>query len=152
MRKRPAEERFWEKVTKGRGCWEWTAGKIPTGYGHFRFGDRQAGAHIFSWELHYPSKKIGKLCVLHRCDNPGCVNPKHLFLGTHADNAKDRDKKSRQAKGVKQGNSKLTESQVLKIYKDPRSHRKIASDFRLSQVHVSRIKRGATWAHLTKHF
>lgn len=96
------EERFWPKVNKegafhspelGR-CWEWTASTIHTGYGRFSIGARSIASHRASWQFAYGPIPEG-LCVLHRCDNPPCCNPEHLFLGTHADNAQDREAKQR---------------------------------------------------------
>jgi hypothetical protein len=93
--------RFWNKVNKKdkNKCWEWQAGKSNR-YGAFKINGRTIGAHIFSWEIHNGKIPDG-LFVCHKCDNPGCVNPDHLFLGTNKDNCDDRDKKKRQAYGEK---------------------------------------------------
>lgn len=92
------EERFWPKVAK-RGpdeCWEWTASRTPQGYGKIgrRKGESPAIASRVSWEMHNGPIPDG-LHVLHRCDNPPCVNPAHLFLGTNADNQRDMRAKGR---------------------------------------------------------
>lgn len=86
---------FWSRVARvaGAGCWEWTGGKSG-GYGTVRAGGRSAKAHRVAWELTFGAPAEG-LCVLHRCDNPGCVRPDHLFLGTLDDNNKDRAAKGR---------------------------------------------------------
>ena len=89
--------RFWSKVDKqgpihpvcGQ-CWIWIAGKYSTGYG--QHGNYRA--HRYSWNLYYGEIPVG-VFVLHRCDNPACVNPKHLFLGTHQDNMDDMNAKGR---------------------------------------------------------
>jgi HNH endonuclease len=96
--KRSLEERFWEKVDK-RGpdeCWEWTGGRFGPGYGALS-RDRESGpapAHRLSYEFAYGPIHDG-LHVLHRCDNPPCVNPAHLWAGTHDDNMADRHAKGR---------------------------------------------------------
>jgi len=94
--------RFWPKVQKSDGCWLWLAGVNRQGYGKFTFSDDKKhtiGAHRMSYILAHGEIPAGK-DVLHRCDNPPCVNPDHLWLGTIADNMKDKVAKGRQAKGV----------------------------------------------------
>lgn len=113
---RPLEERFWEKVSKGEGCWEWTAGRHTQGYGMIVIERRNTPAHRVSYELaHGPIPD--SLHVLHKCDNPPCVRPDHLFLGTHADNMRDARNKNRLVahRGSKHGCAKLTEKQIGKI-------------------------------------
>ena len=154
--KRTLEQRFWAKVDSGNACWEWTAGKIK-GYGQIQVNGKQKLAHRISWELHNgPIPK--NLCVCHHCDNPGCVNPDHLFLGTQKDNMRDKLKKARQVKeqpkqrGEKHHNVKLAEEQVRvikRLYGAPGiSQRRLADIFGVSQVQIGRIVRGKTWAHL----
>jgi hypothetical protein len=88
--------------------------------------------------------------VLHRCDNPPCINPEHLFLGTQADNNADRDAKGRcrVAHGEKQHAAKLTQAQVLAIREDRRSQRKIAAAYHVNQGTISSIKLRKTWRHV----
>ncbi|MGJ0510229.1 MAG: HNH endonuclease signature motif containing protein [Methylocystis sp.] len=92
---RSPEVRFWEKVIRGDGCWEWTAAKSVRGYGTFglRKG-KMVPAHRMSWELTYGKIPDG-LIVCHHCDNPECVRPDHLFLGTYSDNTQDMIRKGR---------------------------------------------------------
>ena len=86
-------KRFWAKVNKSGGCWIWTAQNV-NGYGRIRINKKLILAHRFVWEM--VNGLIPKdLDVLHSCDNPSCVNPKHLWVGTHQDNMDDRDKKGR---------------------------------------------------------
>lgn len=94
-------ERFWKKVTKQpNGCWEWQGWKDPDGYGMFRYACRKdTKAHRFS-VMHLAGSDIKGKVVCHRCDNPGCVNPDHLFVGTQLDNIKDCFNKNRQ-RGIK---------------------------------------------------
>jgi hypothetical protein len=90
------KQRFWDKVgvANAQGCWPWIGAKMYYGYGKIRNHYKTVGAHRVSYELN-----VGKIpdgyCVLHKCDNPECVNPDHLFLGTQADNLKDMFKKGR---------------------------------------------------------
>lgn len=88
------EERFWTKVIKADNCWKWIGSKYPNGYGYIYYNKNHIGSHRVSWEIHngiIPDK----MCVLHKCDNPNCINPKHLFLGTMSDNTKDMVSKHR---------------------------------------------------------
>lgn len=88
-------DRFWKYAVVGMDCWGWAASTAPKGYGCLGLGGGRVGrAHRVSYELHYGPIPDG-LHVLHTCDNPGCVNPAHLRLGTNADNVADRQAKGR---------------------------------------------------------
>ena len=116
QRFKPISERFFDYVNKSDGCWEWIGGKNDLGYGRFRVGYETRQAHRVSWVLH-----IGKiprnLFVLHRCDNPSCVNPDHLFLGTAQHNSDDKFQKGRDRVhiGSEKRLSKLHENDIPTI-------------------------------------
>lgn len=101
-RRTPLEARFWSRVRKlESGCWEWTGCRYGAGYGVIGRGGFRGGqtpAHRVSWMIHRGDIPDG-LLVCHTCDNPPCVNPDHLFLGTHTDNAHDAKRKGRLSNG-----------------------------------------------------
>lgn len=115
--KKPAMlERFWAKVKKGGpdDCWTWTGSTSARGYGQTSFGGFSMFAHRVSWMIHF-GPIPADMYVLHRCDNPPCINPNHLFLGTNQDNYDDRDAKGRVAHGERAAKAKLTAAQVMDI-------------------------------------
>ena len=102
------EERFWKYVDKADGCWNWSGTKRPDGYGVLGAGGRSAGlvrAHRLSWRLHNGEIPNG-MFVCHHCDNPGCVNPVHLFLGSAKENNADMRLKGRGSNPPKQCGSR----------------------------------------------
>jgi hypothetical protein len=117
------EARFWAKVYKFSeakgGCWIWTGSEHHFGHGAFSYFENgkkvQIYASRYSWELHYGKLSSPVVFVCHKCDNPRCVNPEHLFIGLTQDNTKDRDEKGRTAhpKGEQNAMSKVTEKDVL---------------------------------------
>ena len=150
------EERFWSKVDiRGSDdCWEWLAGKTSAGYGEITRGRVCEGtiyAHRYSWELRYGSIP-GGLHVCHHCDNPGCVNPAHLFLGTDADNMKDCVEKGRSNRGQRNGQAKLTNDQVLSIRKEYAkgyiAQEKLARKYNVKRQAISKIVRREAWTHI----
>lgn len=90
-----ARVRFWDKVQTGRECWEWTASRKPAGYGQISIHGKIRYAHRVAWEIFYEESLPAGVQVLHKCDNPPCVRPSHLFKGTHQDNMDDRESKGR---------------------------------------------------------
>lgn len=108
---RPLEERFWENVEKTQTCWLWKGNKHPRGYGKIWDKDKCLMTHRLSLVIH--GKQLSPWCVvMHTCDNPSCVNPDHLQIGSHRDNQIDKVIKGRQAKGSSQGHSILTDIEV----------------------------------------
>lgn len=144
------QERFEEKFAKSdNGCWMWTASKNQDGYGKFVFSGRLQKAHRVAWTLYVGEIPDG-MCILHRCDNRYCVNPTHLFMGTKADNARDRDSKGRGAclSGEKHWRSKLTDEQVKTIRERRNSGAlttDLAKDFGMSQQAISDIVLYRNW-------
>ena len=142
-----SEERFWHKVKKTDGCWEWLAHKDKDGYGNFKVKGKTVSAHRFSYELHTGEIPQG-LFVLHKCDNPSCVNPDHLFLGTHQDNMNDMVNKDRSDHGEKVNTAKLSEMKVREIvkrFKDGLRNVDIAREYGVTRQNVRSIRLGRTW-------
>lgn len=153
-------ERFWKKVNKsGRvvrpelgHCWEWTACLYHDGYGSLgvKRGGRNttARAHRISWELERGPIPTN-LQVLHTCDNRRCVNPDHLFLGTHEQNMSDKVAKGRQDRGEFHGRCKLTHSQVDEIRARYAAgdvlYRELAIEYKISKGQVGMIVRKENW-------
>lgn len=137
------------------GCWEFTGSKTA-GYGSLKlpeiYGNFKILAHRLAW-VAFKGENIPKgLFVCHRCDNPPCFNPDHLFLGTQEDNLNDCSAKGRTMTGSLNGNSKYTEEQmdtVLDLLRRGYRGTAISEATGISRTHVSRIKRGYTWKHLT---
>lgn len=133
------------------GCWEWTGSRHEQGYGRYRQGDRIAKAHRVSYEIHKGPIPDG-LFVLHRCDNPACVNPDHLFLGTHDDNMADMVAKGRARTNKRSGllnpAAKITpaEAEEIRRLRGRATQAQIARRFGVSQQLVSCIQTGKNWA------
>ncbi|HEY1248627.1 MAG TPA: HNH endonuclease [Nitrososphaera sp.] len=137
----PKQKDFWSYVNKGEPdeCWEFTGGKVGgTGYGKYRFNGWTERAHRVAWE-----KVIGPIpkgmLVLHRCDNPPCCNPAHLFLGTTADNVRDRTEKGRWKGGAPKKLTNEQEKEITELYSSGLTQREIANMFNVSQDTISRI-------------
>lgn len=140
------------RVSAETGCVEWTGPFTHYGYGRIRIEwkdepRRSFLAHRVAWEQAHGPIPEG-MCVLHRCDNPPCANPEHLFLGTDADNVRDMHEKRRdRCRGEEHGAHKLTDAEVVAIreaYTGGESHRSIARRYGVSQSHISKIMLGKT--------
>jgi HNH endonuclease len=133
-------DRFWSKVDRSGGavtCWPWTGWKRG-GYGRLRVeGRKQVSAHRFVWETVHGTIPDG-LGVLHRCDNPCCCNPKHLFLGTPLDNARDRDAKGRGGWWKNSGDSSFSRRHPERLARGDRNG---------SRTHPERLARGDLSGH-----
>lgn len=153
--------RFWWKTNKNGPihpvhgqCWQWNGSTTDRGYGQFCVNYQNLRTHRWAYE-EFVGKITDGLHVLHKCDNPSCVNPAHLFLGTHDDNQKDKTAKGRQAKGVRNGQHKLTRAQIDLIRKQYAKRRgfrdpiygqgALARRFGVTQANISYIVLGKTW-------
>ena len=146
-------KRFEEKIEMipECGCWIWIAAVQGDGYGVIKTGhkNKQSVAHRISWQLYRGSIPKGIL-VLHKCDTPACVNPYHLFLGTHKDNTQDMIKKNRKALQKGEGNnlSKLTECEVLTIRESCSKNINLSKIYKVNASTISRIKSRDRWKHV----
>lgn len=144
------------------GCWEWSLSRLPNGYG--RVGAKRGLlAHRWAWTLANGQIPEG-MCVLHRCDNRSCVRPDHLWCGSKKDNSQDALRKGRldttpphlranwrpgRSKGELNGSAKLTAlvaAEIRERYARGALQRELADAYRVSQVAISKVVRGATWA------
>lgn len=152
-KRKPTAERFWASVEPQNesGCIEWSKQRDRDGYGYFKFNGGPVRAHRMSWILTFGEIPDG-LWVLHKCDNPTCVNPDHLFLGTAKDNEIDKIAKGRQnyARGEDAGPAKLTSEQVIQIRPliGTRTQISIANEFGVSSTLVRKIKNRKVWKHI----
>lgn len=145
------QERFDHYVDKSSDCWEWKGSPDPNGYGRLNIDGTPILAHRISWELHR-HKITPDQHVLHRCDNPPCVNPDHLFLGDQVANNADMKAKGRfrpgVSHGIDHGRAKLTEAQVLEIRAALGDSQQIAERFGISRRHVYDIQNMRVWRHI----
>lgn len=176
--KQTIEERFWAKVQRDGAtpghtpglspCWVWLGGRTRLGYGRFAYKGQKIGAHRAAWLMLVGPIPADKPCVLHHCDNPPCVNPDHLWVGTNDDNIRDMVAKGRQraprgddngqrlhpdrvARGERAGPAKLTADGVREVRRrraNGELQRVIARDLGVTQTVISLIDRGLTWNHV----
>lgn len=154
----PPEIRFWARVKRGgpSECWEWLGSTTEFGYGWFRAAGTW-GAHRYSWTLHFGPIPDG-MCVLHRCDNPRCCNPAHLWLGTNQDNNADCFSKGRmkpnsgqRARGEQHGLAKLDADAIREIRRrraDGAGIKDLGVEFGVNHTNISSICLGKTWRHV----
>lgn len=150
------QKRFWAKVDKSGECWVWTGAKNLKGYGRFKIARKFYSPHRLVWE--WSNGPIpDKMDVCHHCDNPSCVNPKHLFCGTRSENMLDAGRKGRlstyqRARGSEVGSAKLTKEQVIEIRttyaKGRMNQREIANAYGVGRTTVRHIIHRRTWRHV----
>jgi HNH endonuclease len=149
-------ERFWAKVVRTSHCWEWTAGLDQRGYGRFQTGTSRATArtvlaHRWAYEEAHGPIPDG-LLVCHRCDNPACVRPDHMFLGTELDNQSDSWNKGRRERGEQRAHAKLTEAAVRDIRAryamGDVTQQALADEFDISRSLVSGVVSRHRWTHI----
>jgi hypothetical protein len=150
------EDRFWPKVSRlghKNDCWHWRGWKNEDGYGFIAKGRGDATpmlAHRVSWLVHNKPKSLtSKQCVMHSCDNPGCVNPNHLRIGTQAENTADRHSKDRTARGERLNRGVLNEDLVRKIRQEAsRAYTALGKKYGCSRATIRQVVQGKTWRHV----
>ena len=146
-------DRFWQYVIVGMDCWGWAGATTDWGYGVLRLdapSRRMALAHRVSWELHNGPVPDG-LWILHRCDNPPCANPAHLYPGSHDANMRDAKSRRRMQFGGERHNARLSAAKVHEIRvacAAGLSQAVLATRFGVSQPTISDVVTGRTWAHV----
>jgi hypothetical protein len=139
-------ETFWQRVDSTAGdesCWPWKGSRRANGYGRLRIHGRYELAHRMAFQFKFGVDPAGCV-IMHKCDNPCCCNPRHLTMGTHTDNMRDRSEKGRAPLHL----AKLTYTQACEIFRRLQSGERgsdLAREFGVSQTAVSRIKTGQTW-------
>jgi hypothetical protein len=148
MAKRSVAERFRAKyvIDQQTGCWNWTACVVRR-YGMFGYKGRLWRAHRASYDMFVGPIPDG-LLVLHACDNPLCVNPAHLSVGTGVDNMQDCVRKGRISRGERRYNAKLDEEMVRAIRTSSEPAYRIAKRIGVDPALVQRVRRGRSWAHV----
>lgn len=131
-------------------CWEWDGVKSDrSGYGLIQIEGRRVRVHRLSYEVHVGPIPDGMI-VRHTCDNPPCLNPQHLKLGTHDDNMRDMKSRGRSSRGVARSNHKLTDNQVLEIFRRTSdANRTLAREYGVSEWTIQHIRSGKRWSHIT---
>lgn len=143
--------RFWLHTRHVGSCIEWQGQCDSDGYGKFSIFHGSYRAHRVAYFLYY-GVDPGDNLVLHRCDNPRCVNPRHLILGNQQMNIHDMDAKGRRGKvylkGERSGRAILSESEVLQIRRSDKTTAQLAKEYGVSTACIDRARRGLNWKHL----
>ena len=151
------EERFWNFVDKqsDEDCWIWKGQILSNGYGRISLGSKKdgaEGAHRVSWRIANKQDIPEGMFVMHKCDNPSCVNPNHLTIGTPKENTQDMIAKGRKRtvapKGEGNGKSLLNEEKVRFIKESDLSHAALARKFEVSENCIRGVRTGRTWSHI----
>lgn len=148
---------FWRKVNKTESCWIWKGSKTSGGYGKIRQRKTTKSAHRVSWEIHFGKipKGVGihGISVCHKCDIRDCVNPLHLFIGTHTDNMRDAFKKGRiiRPQGSENHNAVLNEEKVVEIrnlFAKGFKKTQIGMFFQCGETTIAHVINRDTWKHV----
>ena len=129
------------------GCWDWTGYTDPNGYGRFSLGGKHIPAHVAAHRIYIGPIPEG-MHVLHACDRPICVQPKHIRIGTNSDNVADRMERNRQPRGIQVGRAKLTEEDVRWLRSVDLSNAEAAATLGVDRSTVSVIRSRHTWKHV----
>jgi hypothetical protein len=137
-------------INNKTGCWEWKLRRDKDGYASINLGGNRERCSRISYQI-YKGQIPNKMLVCHTCDNPPCVNPDHLFIGTHKDNMDDMVSKGKNKKGTNNGRHKLNNNMIKEIKKlyPIKSMPTLAKMYNVSVVNISSIIRGKIWKHVS---
>ena len=153
----PLSERFWRFVDRKSEdeCWNWIGNKLKSGYGQISIGAKKEmskGAHRVSWELANDKSIPDGMYIMHKCDNPSCVNPNHLTIGTAKENTQDMIQKGRKKTvaplGEENGKSLLNAEKVLLIRASTLNHAALGRQLNVSPNCIRGVRTGRTWSHI----
>lgn len=146
------QQYFYDRTKRVQGpletqCWEWQRGTFPNGYGSVTIDGKATPAHRVAFSVFVGKIPAGRY-VCHKCDNPLCCNPDHLFVGTPGDNMKDMANKDRHTFGERSARSKLTEKQVEEIRSSGLLGRELAEQYGVAISTIYTVRRRETWKHV----
>jgi hypothetical protein len=145
------KNRFYSKILMPQnedGCMLWLGSKCKDGYGFINQGSKVYSAHRFLFVLYHGKIERNKI-ICHRCDNPSCVRPDHLFMATQSENMIDRQKKGRTSRGLNRPNVKLNDVKVLEIRADNHStYRELSEKYNVAPCTIAAVKNRKIWRHL----